>query len=205
MLVTRLELPASPTRDRDAELIGRFATAAMLPRIKRLYQSPEANWDCAAEDGFLRYFLREDIDYGVARVAQKASSCTPIALNENVRLNRQPSVEPSSIAGLENQDLWAARGAAEVLAAHGAARAKQALLRRLRAFNQQWQARASEFHDPITASRDVSDAISFQYGLLQSLGHSPGWTLDESEIAEIETLALGEEQQNIHNWQNNPR
>ena len=67
ILAARIEEKNSRTRSLDAQLIGRYSTKEILPRVKSVYESAGGGWDCVSEDGFVMYFLRVDADYGVKR------------------------------------------------------------------------------------------------------------------------------------------
>lgn len=188
LLVDRLKNNDSPTRDFDAQIIGRYATPAMLEKVREIYN--RSQWDCAGADGLIRYFLRWDTNYGMQAFQNHGSSCTGQSLREIARLKRGPDVERSFMKHLDDKDLWHARDAAEVLSQLGDSEAKEAMLARLRAFHQTWQPRAAEFRQTMLAPRDVNDAMSFQYGLLQALTTAKGWALTEQEKAELEALTV---------------
>ncbi len=63
-----------PTMELDAQLIGRYSTGAILARVKATYENRLNQWDCVEEDGFVRYFLRVQPDYGVRRLASAPSA-----------------------------------------------------------------------------------------------------------------------------------
>ena len=69
ILVARLERKDSHTLPLDAQLIARYSTKKILPRVKPLYETAPGRWDCATEDGFVLYFLRTEPDYGVQRLS----------------------------------------------------------------------------------------------------------------------------------------
>jgi|GEM_PF-3051141 len=197
LLADRLERKNSPTEELDAQLIGRYATGSILSRVAAFYKSGAGAWDCAAEDEFLRYFLREDTEYGMIQFAVRGGVCTPESLSEVVRMKRWPEVEPVFIQRLDDSNLWTARDAAEVLGKYGGPEAKEAMLRRLRKFNRTWKSRGQELRQIPNMPREVGDAISFQNELIESLSHAQGWVLDPSEVLEIKNLALGEERESV--------
>jgi hypothetical protein len=50
MLAARIEDKESRTRSLDAQLIGRYSTKEILPRVKSVYESAGGGWDCVSED-----------------------------------------------------------------------------------------------------------------------------------------------------------
>jgi hypothetical protein len=200
LLAGRLEQKDSRTRALDAQLIGRYATKTILPRVKAVYEAGLAQWDCATEDGFVLYFLRVQSDYGIKRVAQAPSVCMANSLPTVIRMNRWSEVEPAIIGQLNGPDLNRARQAAETLARYGSPAAEEAMWKRLRSFHEQWAENESDLHDQTDMPRDASDAISFQFGLVEALGRAQAWVLSDEQVTELENLTLGQERENVQRW-----
>jgi hypothetical protein len=139
MLATRIEDKESRTKGLDAQLIGRYSTNAILPRVKAVYETAPGQWDCVTEDGFVVYFLRVDPDSGVKRLAQAPSFCKTNALPAVIKMHRWSEVEPGIIARLYGPDLNRARQAAETLAKYGSTQAEKALWHQLRIFTNSGQ------------------------------------------------------------------
>jgi hypothetical protein len=85
------------------------------------------------------------------------------------------------MAQLDNPDLNRARQAAETLSQYGSAKAEATLWERLRRFHQQWASRENDLSFRSSTPRDASDAIGFQYGLVESLAGAQGWCLAMSK------------------------
>lgn len=199
-LATRLEAAGRPTIWVDAPLIGRYATAAILPRVKAVYEKDAGNWTCDIEDALARYFLRVDPDYGIEKVRAKGGRCMTEALKAVVAAGRWPDVEPSVIARLTDKDTYVVRDAAETLARYGGPKAQKAVWQRLQAFHRQWADRDAELAMSPGMPRDANDAVSLQSGLVESLGRAQAWLLDNEQVTELEGLALGIERQNVAQW-----
>ena len=200
MLAARLEAKDRPAMGVDARVIGRYSTAAILPRVKAVYEKSAGQWACDIEDGLVSYFLRVDRDYGLERVRANAGNCMTESLKAVVAGGKWSAVEPAVIAKLNDTDAWAARGAAETLARYGSPKAEKALWQRVRAFHKQWADREADLTAATNMPRDANDAVALQFGLLASLGHAQAWLLDNDQIAELEGLALGTEKQNVQSW-----
>jgi hypothetical protein len=67
-LITMLDSGRNNEMTRAAPIIALYATPALLPRIRKIYESA-ADWPCTIEGGLLTYFLRVDPEYGVAKTA----------------------------------------------------------------------------------------------------------------------------------------
>ena len=192
LLVSRIENRENRTSPLDAELIGRYASKSMLPRVKAVYERASGKWDCQIEDGLITYFLRTDPDYGVHQLANSASLCMTHGIPAVVRMKRWGEIQPTLVANLTSPDLNRARWAAETLAKFGDAKAERAMWERLRKLHERWASRENEFagYRP-GASREVMEAVGFQYGLVQSIAVAQNWTLTDEQLDELATLALG--------------
>ncbi len=200
LLSARLEQKDSRTKGLDAQLIGRYSTNAILPRVKAIYESSPGQWDCVTEDGFVLYFLRVDPDYGVKRLALAPSACMTNSLPAVIRMQRWSAVEPGVIAWLNGADLNRARQAAETLAKYGGPVAEKAMWERLRRFHAQWAERGNELTDRPGMRSDASEALGFQFGLVESIGRAQAWLLTNEQIADLENLTYGQERDNVKRW-----
>jgi hypothetical protein len=197
LLVTRLESKNSPTTPLDAQLIARYSTEAILPRVKSLYEAAPGRWDCITEDGFVLYFLRTEPEYGVQRLAAAPSFCMTESIPQVIRMKRWNEIEVKVIARLDNPDLNRARQAAETLARYGDAKAEAALWERMRRFHKQWVDREHDLTFRSSTPHDASEAILFQYGMVESIAGAQGWLLRNEQVDELEKLALGSERDNV--------
>jgi hypothetical protein len=197
VLSARLEQMESRTTDLDAQLLGRYSTKAILTKVKSIYQTSPGHWDCVTEDGFVLYFLRVDPDYGVKRLALAPSYCMTNSLPAVIKMQRWSEVEPGIITRLNGPDLNRARQAAETLAKYGSPQAEKALWERLLRFHAQWEERGNELAYRPGMKNDANEAMSFQYGLVESIGRAQAWLLTNEEIATLESLTLGQERDNV--------
>src|SRR6266851_2191948 len=200
ILAARLERKDSHTMPLDTQLVGRYSTKAILPRVKSVYETAPGRWDCVTEDGFVLYFLRAEPEYGVQRLAAAPSFCMTESIPAVMKMKRWGEIETSVIAQLDNPDLNRARQAAETLSKYGSAKAEAALWERLRRFHQQWASRENDLSFRSSTPRDASDAIGFQYGLVLSLADSQGWLLSNEQVFELENLTLGSQRDNVKQY-----
>ena len=200
ILAKRLEADADPTMPLDARLIGRYSTAAILPRVKTVYEKSAGEWACDIEDGLVSYFLRVEPDYGLERVRAKGGKCMEGSLQVVVAGGHWSAVEPAIIARLNDTNVWTARDAAETLALYGGPKAQKALWQRVRAFHRQWADRETELVIAANTPREVNEAVSLEYGLVESLGRAQAWLLDNDQLTELESMTLGSERENVKQW-----
>lgn len=199
-LATRLEAKDGSSIWVDARLVARYSTAAILPRVKAVYEKSAGSWACDIEDGLVVYFLRVDPEYGLERVRAKGGRCMTGSVKAVVAAGRWPSVEPAIIARLNGADAEAARDAAETLARYGGPKAQKALWERLRALHKQWADREAELAIAPGTPREVIDAASLHFALVASLGRAQAWLLDNDQVTELESLTLGSERQSVERW-----
>ena len=197
LLVTRLESKNSQSIPLDAQLIARYSTKAILPRVKSLYEAAPGSWDCVTEDGFVLYFLRTEPEYGAQRLAAGPSACMTESIPLVIKMKRWNEIETKVMAQLDNPDLNRARQAAETLARYGGAKAEAALWERMRRFHKQWVDRENDLSFRSSTPRDASEAIGFQYGMVESIAGAQGWLLSNEQVDELEKLALGSERDNV--------
>lgn len=200
VLAARLENKETRTADLDAQLTGRYATRAVLPRMKAAYVARQGDWDCKSEDGFVLYFLRVDPDYGVKRLQQAPSACMTKSIPAVIRMKRWSEIEPAIIAGMSTPDLNRARQAAETLAQYGDEAAEKAMWQRIKVFHQQWAAREKDLAYGLKMPPDASEAIGFQYGIVTAMGQAQAWLLSDQQITELEHLTLGQTRDNVKPW-----
>jgi hypothetical protein len=200
MLAARLEGKNSATLNLDSQLTARYATKAILPRVKAVYQSVKADADCEVADGLVSYFLRVDTEFGLRQFKDANLHCMRRSLETAVHMKRWSALEPTIITRLNDPDLWKASNAAEALSQFGGPKAKQAIFERLRSFHEQWATRAAEFQSISHAPKEINEASSFQFDLLQALGTAQAWILDDAEITEVEHLAIGQGKENVASW-----
>ncbi len=122
------------------------------------------------------------------------------SLQAVVAAGRWSDVEPAIVARLNDADTNAVRDAAETLARYGGPKAQKALWQRLRAFHRQWADREAELVLAPSTPRDANDAVSLQFGLVESLGRAQHWLLDNDQVTELESLTLSSERQNVERW-----
>jgi hypothetical protein len=128
VFATRLAQKETRTRDLDAQLVGRYATKSILPRVKVAYDSFLHDSSCAVSDGLFLYFLRVDPDYGVKRMTDEGVDlCMVHALAGIAKMNRFSEIEPRLMAWLNAPDLSRARSAADACTVRRPGHAKTAL------------------------------------------------------------------------------
>jgi len=200
MLAARITQKGSRIIGLDAQLFARYATNAILEKVKTTYESAPGQWDCVTEDGFVLYFLRVDPDYGVKRLAVAPSACMTNSLPAVIKMHRWSEVEPGIIARLNGIDLNRAGQAAETLAKYGSPQSETAVWDRLRRFHAQWAVRADELVYRPNMSREANEGMSFHGALVSAIGRAQAWLLTDEKITALENLAVGLERNSLKEW-----
>jgi hypothetical protein len=201
LLTTRLEQEDSLTRGLDAELIGRYATARILARVKAVYEPMPRVKEYRIPDGLNTYFLRVDPEYGLKHVTDAMSLCMENAFKAVNDMGRWADLEPVLIATMNGEDLNAARQAAEAIARYGDLNGQKAMWACLPSFHKQWADRQSELQNDLgRKDRKTTEAQSLQFGLVEALGRAQAWVLSDEQVQELENLTFGGERQNVSQW-----
>lgn len=196
VLAARLEMAENPTLARDARLTGRYATAAIASRVKKVYDSQDSA-GCEYQDGMLTYFLRVEPDHATSRVRRhKGALCMKTAFRKSYEMNRWDDLEPVVIERLSSPELHVVRSAAEILAGFGGERARKALWERQAHLYRRWARHDAQFQFLPTVPPEMREAVGLQHGLIGALTGAVGWLLNDDEMAELEAITVGENERN---------
>ncbi len=166
-----------------AKLLWRYASPAVLPRIKADYENPDMRYDNASLVATLAYLVRVDPDYGVAKVAQWArrsgkESDYSTLLFDVAELQPAPQLETVAIEILTGAGVGAARDAAQTLARIGSPGAQKALMNRL--------ANGDNTNDPATRAQ-------LEPHFVQALASAQGWLCPPDQLRQIRALCQTDE------------
>jgi hypothetical protein len=175
-------------KDTDAQMIGRYATKAILPQVRAAYKKTKVWRSSWFEDGLIAYFLRFDPSYGVAALREKSKTIWPSSFSQSIdtalKQNLWSRVEPIIIDRLNDSNMEVARDTAGVLGKHGDNKAHLALINRLRKLHSDGASKQTSFNP------GNYPAFALEQAIIGALAGSPNWQLSNSEISEMETLAF---------------
>ena len=185
-VLARNYLNANPQSDDlalAAKLLWRYASPAVLPRIKASYETSSDRLDYAPLIATLAYFVRVNPGYGVPKVAARArdfgkrnsysSFLFDVASSQfNARF------EPLAIANLINEGEGAAIDAAKTLSRFGSPAARNALMARLK--------NTSDAKYPKVRAR-------IEYQLVEALANAQGWLCPPAQLRQIRALCRTDE------------
>lgn len=176
-----------------SRLVQRYATRAVLPRIKAAYGDKGGEWACAIQSNLLAYFLRTDHAYGLqqmrkALASRKDTGCYRSLLSDVAALAPGPDVERLAVAHLHDPDLQVEIDAIKTLGTSGSRAAEAALWARFRQWHQQWAGKAALL-EPFDPQRDP-DAWQMEYTLTQALATAPDWLLSPAKLQTLKSLCV---------------
>jgi len=157
-LIRILEYRWTERMSRASPIIGLYATDAILPRVKKVYEIYGADWPCSMQAGILTYFLRVEPAYGVEKAgpaltayyARGGSDCHKGSLLVDMALLRNAAeLQPFVMAALNDARPQVAAAGAQVTAFGDQAKIPlQPLLKRLRALHEEWADFDTRSSDP---------------------------------------------------------
>jgi len=200
MLIAKLEGRRTEEMKAAAPLIGKYASAALLERIRAVYEVEKEAWPCDIEAGLLAYFLRVDPAYGAkmfpAAAAFAASrehiTCgRPTLVGAVSELYYSPFVEEQAIAQLDDADFRVNTDAVRTLSTHSSGPALAALLDRFRRFHEEWK----DF-DPKNAPPDAvqkwesKNQANLELTLVRALAQSPDYRRHPDMLQQLAQLCI---------------
>ena len=170
----------------SSQLLWRYASLAVLPRIKTYYESSGDRFDSASEVATLAYFVRVNPGYGVPQVAKRAREIGKLdnyssLLFDVAALAPNPRLEAVAIANLTDAGEGSATDAAQTLGVIGSLAGKSALLARL---------------------KNTGDAAyprvrgHIEWRVVEALADGQGWLCPPAELRQIRALCLTEQGRN---------
>ncbi len=200
MLIAKLEGRRTEEMKSAAPLIGRYASPAILERVRAVYEVEKEAWPCPIEFGLLAYFLRVDPDYGAkmypaaaafAASRQQTSCQRPSLLGAISELYYSPFLEQQAITQLDDPDSRLVIDAVRILSVHTSGPALAALLDRLRRFHDEWK----DF-DPKNAPPDAvkkwqsRNQPGLESSLVHALAQSPNYRRQPEMLQQLAQLCI---------------
>ena len=182
-----LEAPAqSEPLALAAKLLWRYASPAVLPRIKASYENSSDRLDYAPLIATLAYFVRVNPGYGIPKVAAQARvfgkrDAYSSFLFDVAALQPSAQIESLAIANLNNQGEGAATDAAQTLGRIGSPAAKNALLARLK--------NTGDAKYPRVRGH-------IEWRVVEALASAQGWLCPPAQLRQIRALCQTEQGRN---------
>jgi hypothetical protein len=186
----------------DYQVLARYASASVLPEIRRLYERQRGRWACAPQTAMLQYFLRADQPYGVSEVTaalaqRQFTGCYSSLFTDLKEASRIPEVERLAIAALDDPAPTVVGNAAAALMRYGAADAEGPLWRRLQRFHDEWKDRWDELRPtPGTTASHAAEGMA-EFGLINAIVRGDGWTAGPEALTRLKALVSPQRQTEV--------
>jgi hypothetical protein len=181
------------TSTRLAELIARYGTPAILPRILKELNAHHTKWSCETQNLLLAYVLRVDPEAARplierALAAQAKASCNPNLFEQIPKIHYDPVLEEIAIHALDNPKLGSS--AATMLSTFGSAAAETPLWRCYERWCKRWAGHESklsvvsddDYNNELVAERATGVA------LVEALAKGRGWLMDRAKLQQLKEM-----------------
>ena len=179
-------------------LIERYASDAVLARVKEVYEKKTWNihsWDHAP---LLAYFLRVDPSLGAKSVREALSEAAALKPAQSFYLLSQIAgrhycveLEKIAVEALDNPNLKIVADASRILGEHGSPAVEEALWRRLEEWYEAHKDRPEDLrYSIIDRSRTEEGAALLGGSLRQALICAPNWFCGPDKLSRIKSLTV---------------
>jgi hypothetical protein len=177
----------------QAQLLNRYGTAAVLPRIKAAFHGESRPASCNSLAPVISYFFRVDPAYGATALEQALSPSSPCyksLLGSLAPLHYGPEIEALAIRRLDDPDLEAVADSAITLGEYGSAQAEAPLWKRFEKWHEEWKQKADQMQREKSGNKsDTALDRSFSHALAQATA----WLADAEKLKRIQSLCLTNE------------
>lgn len=180
------------------ELISRYATPAIFPRVLAVEGSQVGNMACEPQEAFIAYAFRSDPASGAellskALASRKATGCFVTTLSE-VERHLTPEIRhdvaTQVVPYLDDPNLEVASDAAGTLGRYGSAEAEQPLWDRLRKWHSAWAGRASELPAGYGSALKNGLETQLEMMLTQALATGQAWFAGPDKLNRLASLCV---------------
>ena len=189
----------------DAQLLARYATPAILPRVRTAWLENSSAWSCEVQAPVLAYFLRTDPAFG-AQAMESAQSlangtrmpCYSGLLGAVARAYTSTELAAAAVRSLDDPDPAVVLDAVATLAKFGSADAEDPLWKRFEKWHNAWKGRAAEMQKPpIGIAPELAAQLRMQSAFTSALGTAPGWLADAAKLKRLQALCLTEQERKL--------
>jgi hypothetical protein len=197
-----------------AKLLSRYATSAVLPRVKAALLQKGNSWPCEVLVPVIAYCLRVDPAFGASELEKALSSPSPDNLANAERHSENgfgiwncrsrmvgmvaglyfcPELEALAIKYLEDPDPEIVLDCVETLGKYGTAKAEAALWKRFEKWHDEWKNRAGEMQSYGTwQPRELIMPHQMEMAFYSALASAQGWLADAAKLIRIQSLCLSD-------------
>jgi hypothetical protein len=174
-------------------LVERYATPAVAPRISAAVGDRLGELPCGAELSLLAYFQRADPIIGNqvldrALAARERTKCHSSTLSVLAERQMSPHLEEVALKHLD--DPYMVSGAVGMLGRFGSAGAEQPLWRRYEKWHQNWRGRENELPDMVGGDEPNTSQVALEVALVRALGMGRGWFAGPEKLERLKELCV---------------
>jgi hypothetical protein len=182
----------------QAQLMARYGTPAILPRVKAAVLEKGSSWPCGLLTPVIAYCLRVDPAFGAAELGKALSStrlankdCRSRMLGTVAGLYACPELEALAVHYLEDPDPEMVIDCAETLGKHGTAQAEAPLWKRFQKWHDEWNNRSEEMQSRMIQGRpELVMSHRMEMAFFSALANAQGWLADAEKLKRIQSLCL---------------
>ena len=179
--------------DTILQLIGRYATPAIFPRVLAVEESRVEHLPCEGQAAFLAYAFKSDPVRGAAMLDEclgAHNGCSIRVLPDVASRQMTPEIQRLAIAHLADSDPQVAAGAAATLGRYGSAETEQLLWDRLEKWHARWVGRAGELPNGYGIGSANGHETLLEQSLINALGAGQAWFAGPRELARLSRLCV---------------
>ncbi len=191
-LVENLEA-GNGDEDTILQLIGRYATPAIFPRVLAIEERRADHLSYEAQASFLTYAVKSDPVRGAAMLDQALTAhkgCSLLALSQVASRQMTPEIERLAIAHLGDSDPQWAAGAVTILSRYGSVEAEQPLWDRLEKWHTRWAGHASELPNGSGSALQNGLETALELALIEALGLGQSWFAGADHLGRLARLCV---------------
>jgi hypothetical protein len=178
-----------------AELVERYASAAIAPRVRAYLERRLGQLACRPQTALLAYMLRIDQALGETLLnralnVRQTTGCYRFVLEDVAALRITPGVVAAAIVHLDDADTQTAISAINTLARDGSPASQARLRERFERWHQTWQGRAAELRFNATEIHTGPAESVIESSLLRVLGPERVATISRPEAEELRALCV---------------
>jgi hypothetical protein len=193
----------------QVQLLNRYGTAAILPRIKAAFYKKDWPASCDVQAPVISYFFRVDPAYATEALDQAllpSSRCCKSLLGSLARLHYGPEIETLAIRRLDDPDPEVVADSVRTLGEYGSAQAEAPLWKRFEKWHEEWKDKADQLQrtdfpvqkvvtGQITTAKsgrppELETARRLESYFADALAQAPGWFADAEKLKRIQSLCL---------------
>jgi len=179
--------------DTILQLIGRYATPAIFPRVLAAEETRIVHVPCEGQAAFLAYAFKSDSVRGAALLDECVTANNPCAATALARvLSRPMTPEIQRLAIMRLGDSYppVAAAAATALGLYGSVETEQLLWDRMEKWHATWAGRANELPGGSGIPNENGLETTLEQSLIDALGAGQAWFAGPGELARLSRLCV---------------